>query len=263
MPDAAARGDLAGSISTLVGVPMNTGVTNRKGARFGPSALRKIERVGLYAHGTWFSPMAKAKIADIGDVTMQSLHDPGRRHQNIEACYHRLVAAGVRRPVVGGDHSISSSLVKAVGAKQPTGFIHIAEYLYTAGPYEDAKFQHGGQFRLAVLDAMIDPKRAIHCGMTVVHAEDVRDGTIGKIFSQARAHVGNGATYISFDMGPGFAHGTCLAEINIASGDVVEVTLRHDRSINAARIAPRSRTRSCARWWHHARRQNIHFAPHY
>lgn len=127
---------------------MNTGVTHRKGARFGPSALRNIERVGLHAHGMWFSPMVTAKIADIGDVTMQSLHDPGRCHQNTEACYPRLVAAGVRRPVVGGDHSISSSLVKAVGAKQPTGFIHIVEYLYTAGPTRMRSFSTVASFVL-------------------------------------------------------------------------------------------------------------------
>jgi guanidinopropionase len=31
-------------------VPMDLGVTNRPGARFGPRALRSIERIGPYHH---------------------------------------------------------------------------------------------------------------------------------------------------------------------------------------------------------------------
>jgi agmatinase len=34
----------------IVGVPMDLGVTNRTGSRFGPRAVRTIERIGPYNH---------------------------------------------------------------------------------------------------------------------------------------------------------------------------------------------------------------------
>ena len=34
----------------MIGVPMDLGVTNRAGSRFGPRALRTIERIGPYNH---------------------------------------------------------------------------------------------------------------------------------------------------------------------------------------------------------------------
>lgn len=274
MPDAAARDDFGGLDIALVGVPMDLGVTNRNGSRFGPRAVRTIERVGPYDHVLRVSPMSLAKIADIGDVPMQSRYDLSRCHQDIEAFYQRLVAAGVRPLSVGGDHSISSSILKAVGAKEPVSLIHIDAHCDTAGPYEGTKFQHGGPFRLAVLDGVIDPKRTIQIGirgpaeylwefsyesgMTVVHAEQVRESNIENIIAQARALVGNTPTYISFDIDsvdPGFAPGTGtpevgglaprevlqilrgLAGLNIIGGDVVEVAPQYDPTSNTAQIA--------------------------
>jgi agmatinase len=274
MPDAASRDDFGGLDIALVGVPMDLGVTNRNGTRFGPRALRTIERIGPYDHVLRVSPMSRARIADIGDVPMESRFDLARCHQDIEEFYHRLVGAGVRPLSVGGDHSISASILKAVGAREPVGVIHIDAHCDTAGPYEGTKFQHGGPFRLAVLDGVIDPKRTIQIGirgpaeylwefsyesgMTVVHAEDVRADTIDAIIAQARALVGDGPTYISFDIDsvdPGFAPGTGtpevgglaprdvlqilrgLAGLNIVGGDVVEVAPQYDPTTNTAQIA--------------------------
>ena len=50
----------------LIGVPMDLGVTNRPGARFGPRALRTIERIGPYHHALNSAPIANRRIADIG-----------------------------------------------------------------------------------------------------------------------------------------------------------------------------------------------------
>ena len=51
----------------LVGVPMDLGVTNRSGARFGPRAIRAIERIGPYNEQLGIAPKASIKYADIGD----------------------------------------------------------------------------------------------------------------------------------------------------------------------------------------------------
>jgi hypothetical protein len=71
--------------------------------------VRTIERVGPYDHVLRCAPFSKARIADIGDVPMQSRCDLALCHADIEVFYNRLVGAGVRPLSVGGDHSISST----------------------------------------------------------------------------------------------------------------------------------------------------------
>jgi guanidinopropionase len=266
--------DFGGLDVALVGVPMDLGVTNRNGSRFGPRAVRTIERIGPYDHVLRCAPFSKARIADIGDVPMQSRYDLALCHADIEAFYKRLVGAGVRPLSVGGDHSISSSILKAVGERQPVGMIHIDAHCDTAGPYEGAKFQHGGPFRLAVLDGVLDPERTIQIGirggaeylwefsyesgMTVIHAEEVPGIGIEALIERARAVVGNGPTYLSFDIDsvdPGFAPGTGTPEvggltprevlellrglkgIDFVGGDVVEVAPQYDATTNTAHVA--------------------------
>jgi guanidinopropionase len=266
--------DFGGLDVALVGVPMDLGVTNRNGSRFGPRAVRTIERVGPFDHVLRCAPFSKARIADIGDVPMQSRYDLALCHADIEAFYKRLVGAGVRPLSVGGDHSISSSILKAVGERQPVGMIHIDAHCDTAGPYEGAKFQHGGPFRLAVLDGVLDPERTIQIGirggaeylwefsyesgMTVIHAEEVPGIGIESLIERARAVVGDGPTYLSFDIDsvdPGFAPGTGTPEvggltprevlellrglkgIDFVGGDVVEVAPQYDATTNTAHVA--------------------------
>lgn len=266
--------DFGGLDVALVGVPMDLGVTNRNGSRFGPRAVRTIERIGPYDHVLRCAPFSKARIADIGDVPMQSRYDLALCHADIEAFYKRLVGVGVRPLSVGGDHSISSSILKAVGERQPVGMIHIDAHCDTAGPYEGAKFQHGGPFRLAVLDGVLDPERTIQIGirggaeylwefsyesgMTVIHADEVPGIGMTALIKKARSVVGDGPTYLSFDIDsvdPGFAPGTGTPEvggltprevlellrglkgINFVGGDVVEVAPQYDATTNTAHVA--------------------------
>ncbi|PDT27944.1 agmatinase [Rhizobium sp. L9] len=274
LPEAQDDEHFGGLDIALVGVPMDLGVTNRNGSRFGPRALRTIERIGPYDHVLRTSPMSKAKIADIGDVPMCSRFDLAQCHLDIETFYRRLAGAGVRPLSVGGDHSITSSILKALGEKEPVGLIHIDAHCDTAGPYEGTKFQHGGPFRLAVLDGVLDPRRTIQIGirgpaeylwefsyesgMTVVHAEEVGEASLPRLIERAREVVGDGPTYVSFDIDsvdPGFAPGTGTPEVgglhprevlqilrglnglNIIGGDVVEVAPQYDATTNTAQIA--------------------------
>ena len=64
--------DFEGLDVAMVGVPMDLGVTNRSGARFGPRAVRAIERVGPYSHALDEVPRGVLNAADIGDVPMRS-----------------------------------------------------------------------------------------------------------------------------------------------------------------------------------------------
>ena len=149
--------------------------------------------------------------------------------------------------------------------------VHIDAHCDTAGEYEGAKFHHGGPFRLAVLDGVLDPARMIQIGirggaeylwefsfdsgMTVIHAEEMTEMGLPAVIAKAREVVGDGPTYVSFDidsLDPAFAPGTGtpevgglmprealtilrgLAGIDIVGGDVVEVAPQYDANTTTA-----------------------------
>lgn len=255
----------------ITGIPMDLGVTNRPGSRFGPRALRAIERIGPYNHVLGTAPVFDLRVADIGDVPFQSRYRLELSHDDIEKRIGQIVDAGVVPLSVGGDHSISHPILKAVGQKQPVGLVHIDAHCDTGGAFDQTKFHHGGPFRNAVLDGVLDPTRTIQIGirgsaeylwefsyasgMTVIHAEDIGAMGIAAIVAKAKSIVGDGPTYLTFDidsLDPSFAPGTGTPEvgglttrevlelirglkgINLVGGDVVEVAPQYDATTNTA-----------------------------
>ena len=269
--DAQALPDFGGLAIALIGVPLDLGVTNRAGARLGPRAVRAVERIGPFEHVLRMAPMGDVKAADIGDVPFRSRFSLESCHEDIEKFYRRIVGAGVVPLSVGGDHSISYPILKAVGGKRPVGMIHIDAHCDTSGAYEGSKFHHGAPFRMAVLDGVLDPERTIQIGirnaseylwefsyesgMKVIHCEKAVEMGMEAVIKQAHKVVGKGPVYISFDVDsvdPGFAPGTGTPEVgglsprevlqflrglkglDIVGADVVEVAPQYDATTNTA-----------------------------
>jgi len=265
--------DFGGLEVALVGVPMDLGVTNRAGARLGPRGVRAVERIGPYNHALKVAPRGECQAADIGDVPMRSRFSLEDSIEDIAAFYARIHKAGVRPLSVGGDHSITFPILQALGRDRPVGLVHIDAHCDTMGEVEGSKFHHGGPFRQAVLAGVLDPERTIQIGirgpaevfwgfsyesgMTVLHIEDVDRLGIEGVVERARAVIGDGPTYISFDvdgLDPAFAPGTGtpeaggltpreaqailygLAGIDLVGGDVVEVAPQYDATSNTAMI---------------------------
>ena len=255
----------------LMGAPMDLGASNRPGARFGPRALRAIERIGPYNHVLDVAPVHALRVGDVGDVPFRSRYSLPLCIEDLELWYRHIAAQGVLPLTVGGDHSITYPIMKALGAQQPLGMVHIDAHCDTGGEFDQTRFHHGGPFRLAVLDGVLDPTRCIQigirgsseylwefskdAGMTVIHAEEVASMGIAEIVRLARQVVGDGPTYLSFDvdgLDPVYAPGTGTPEIgglttrealaifhglkglNICGGDVVEVAPQYDSSTNTA-----------------------------
>jgi agmatinase len=249
-------------------------VSNRAGARFGPRAVRTIERIGPY-HPTFRGvPKGRARAADVGDVPFHSRYDLEQSLKDIEAYYSVLRARGVRPLSVGGDHSITYPILKALGKDAPLGLVHIDAHCDTMGAYDDTKFHHGGPFRLAVLDGVLDPDRTIQIGirgsanmfwefshasgMTVIYMEDFMRMGVAAVLEKAREVVGDQPIYISVDVDgfdPVFAPGTGTPEagglssreglallrglrgLEIAGADVVEVAPQYDPTTNTSQLA--------------------------
>jgi guanidinopropionase len=263
--------DFGGLDVAIVGVPMDLGVTNRAGSRLGPRAVRAVERIGPYHHVHKLVPMAAVAAADVGDVPFRSRYSLEESHGDIEDFFRRVADAGVTPVSVGGDHSMTLPILKALGRKRPVGMVHIDAHADTSGPYEGSRFHHGGPFREAVLAGVLDPRRVIQIGirgnaeylwefsydsgMTVIHAEAFMRMGLEATIARIREVVGGGPAYLSFDidsLDPAFAPGTGTPEagglqtreamelvrgcagLDIIGGDVVEVAPMYDATTNTA-----------------------------
>lgn len=264
----------AGLDIAAVGVPMDLGVSNRPGARFGPRAVRAIERIGPYHPTLRTVPRARCRAADIGDVPFRSRYSLEQSIEDIERYYLELAATGARPLSVGGDHSITYPILRALGRERPLGLVHIDAHCDTMGAYDGSKFHHGGPFRHAVLDGVLDPERTIQIGirgsanmfwefshasgMTVIYMEDFLRMGLDAVIARARAVAGTGPLYVTVDVDgfdPVYAPGTGtpevggleareglallrgLAGLDIVGADVVEVAPQYDPTTNTAQLA--------------------------
>lgn len=258
----------------VIGVPMDLGVSNRPGARFGPRAVRTIERIGPY-HPTFRGvPQAHLRAADVGDVPFRSRYSLEQSLEDIESYYGQLVPQRIRPLSVGGDHSVTYPILKALGKERPVGLVHLDAHCDTMGAYDGSKFHHGGPFRLAVLDGVLDPERTIQIGirgssnmfwefshasgMRVVYMEEWLKRGWAEVAALAREVVGTGPVYVSIDVDgfdPAYAPGTGTPEVggltprevqallrslgglDIVGADVVEVAPQYDPTTNTAQLA--------------------------
>jgi len=256
----------------LIGVPFDLGVYNRAGARLGPKAIRNVAMFGSFNHHNKISPSALCRIADVGDVPVEHRYHLDEGLGEIEKYFHKIMDAGIRPLTAGGDHSITYPILEAVGRDAPVGLVHVDAHCDTDGWMGHSKFYHGAPFRNAVLDGVLDPERTIQIGirgpaepvwefsydsgMTVIHIEDFVEMGVNKVIQKAREVVGDGPTYISFDidgLDPVYAPGTGTPEVgglttrealtlirglrglNLVGGDVVEVAPQYDPTTNTAR----------------------------
>lgn len=265
---------LEGLDVALVGVPFDRGVVHRPGARFGPGAIREMTMaVGPLNHALRANPFARRRVADVGDVPVHGFSLEAGIEQ-IEHWFAGAREAGVATVAAGGDHSITFPIMKALGRERPLGMVHVDAHCDTAGVLDDQKFHHGGPFRNAVLAGVLDPERCIQigirgsaeavwefshaAGMTVLHIDEVARLGIDAVAAKARQVVGDGPTYVTFDvdgLDPAFAPGTgtpeagglttreanallrALRGVNVVAGDVVEVAPAYDPTTNTAQAA--------------------------
>lgn len=250
----------------LVGVPFDSGVTNRSGARMGPREIRNQSRtVGAYNHHTYTTPCTSHRIADVGDVPFRSVYNLEEALQDIEVFYRNLSSAGIVPVTAGGDHSITFPVLKSLTGKKKIGFVYFDSHCDTAPPIHGSSLQHGSPMRNAVESGIVDPDRAIQIGirgsseplwkfsydnnMRVMHIEEFYELGWKNVVREIQNITGEEAVYISFDidcLDPAFAPGTGtpvaggmttfealqtlrgLKGLHIIGGDLVEVSPPYD-----------------------------------
>jgi len=254
----------------IIGVPFDGGVTNRTGARHGPREIRNqsslIRRIN---QATGAAPFDLVRVADLGDAWIERPFELEGAHAEINAFFATVHAAGVTPLSVGGDHSISLPILRAIARNRPLGLVHVDAHCDTGDDYLGSRFHHGAPFRRAVEEGLIDPKRTIQIGirgslnkadmwqfsydrgMRVVFIEEFNDKGWRWVAEEARKIIGEGPAYVSFDidsLDPAYAPGTGTPEpgglttlevqrlirelggLDLVGADVVEVSPPFDSS---------------------------------
>lgn len=258
----------------LIGVPWDSGTTNRSGPRHGPRQLRDLSTMIRAQNGaTGVRPFELVDCADLGDVPPNpiSIEDGLAR---VTAFYERVRDAGVIPLTAGGDHLCSLPILRALGKAAPLGMIHFDSHTDLFKDYFGGmKYTHGTPFRRAIEEGLLDPKRVVQIGIrgTTYDSED-RDfaDSVGirvipieefhgrgpvDVMRETKEIVGDAPAYVSYDIDfvdPAFAPGTGTPEVggptswqallvarlldgvNIAGADLVEVSPPFDPSGNTA-----------------------------
>ena len=124
VPDRAVPADgprgagLSGLDVAISGVPFDLAASNRSGTRFGPRAVRAIERVGPYNHVLDCAPIFDMAVADVGDVPFRAATTSPASHREIEAWIAAIVGQGVGRSRSG---ATIRSLIRSCGRWAPAG----------------------------------------------------------------------------------------------------------------------------------------------
>jgi len=232
----------------IVGVPFDGGVTNRPGSRHGPREVRNQSTlVRMINQATGVAPHELCRVADIGDAWVPAPFELTASHQAIQDAFDRIVAKGIVPLAVGGDHSVSLPIFRAIAKERPIGMIHIDAHCDTGDDYMGSKFHHGAPFSRAVEEGLLDPKRTIQIGirgsvndrnlwkfshdsgMRVIYMDEFYRLGIEKTLQEVHRVAGDGPVYISFDidsLDPAFAPGTGTPEIGGLSSLEAQLLIR-------------------------------------
>ncbi|MFC0435889.1 agmatinase [Kutzneria buriramensis] len=263
--DQVGRADVA-----VVGVPFDSGVSYRPGARFGPSAIREASRLlRPYHPGLDVSPFERAQVVDAGDIPANPMDIPAAI-ETVQREATELLTGGARLVTIGGDHTIALPLLRAVAQRHgPVALLHFDAHLDTWDSYFGASYTHGTPFRRAVEEGVLDTSALCHVGIRgplydrgdltgdkelgfgIVTSADVLRRGVDEVIGGLRERIGDRPLYVSIDidvLDPAHAPGTGtpeaggmtsrelleilrgLAGTNLVSADVVEVAPAYDHA---------------------------------
>lgn len=254
----------------IIGVPWDSGTTNRPGPRHGPRQLRDASTMIRAQNGaTGVRPFEAMNCADLGDVgpNPADIHDSMER---ITSFYTQAIDHGITPLTAGGDHLTSLPVLRAVARNGPVGMVHFDSHTDLFHSYfGGTMYTHGTPFRRAVEEGLLDPKRVVQIGIRgtayddedidfaraegirIIRIEEFFKRGIADVMAEAREIVGSQPTYVSYDIDfidPTFAPGTGTPEVggpnsfqalqvvreleglNIVGADMVEVSPPFDQA---------------------------------
>ena len=264
-PQKAENADIA-----LIGIPSDSGTTNRPGARHGPRQVREMSAmIRCYHHASGVMPFSLCNVADFGDASVNPI-DVEDNLRRVEEFMQGIASAGAAPFSIGGDHLITLPVLRAIARQRPLAMIQVDAHADTWDSYfGGARFTHGTVFRRAIEEGLLNPEQIIQVGLRgglyspedkkwgpahgihTIEIEEFCQKGAAAVAQEAQAIVGNSPCYVSFDIDgidPAFAPGTGTPEIggiypreaqmflrglqgiDIVGADVVEVSPPFDAS---------------------------------
>jgi agmatinase len=263
--DEVGRADVA-----VLGVPFDSGVSYRPGARFGPQHVRQSSRLlRPYNPAQDVLPFGVQQVADAGDLGINPF-DIDEAIASVEGGAEATLEAASRLLTLGGDHTIALPLLRSMARRHgPVAVLHFDAHLDTWDTYFGAPYTHGTPFRRASEEGLMDPSRSLHVGIRgPLYADtDLEDSTrlgfatvastdydrlgLDGVIDAMRGRLGEGPVYVSVDIDvidPGMAPGTGTPEaggltsrellatlrglvgLDVVSADIVEVAPAYDHA---------------------------------
>lgn len=258
----------------VVGVPMDIGTSWRSGTRFGPKQVRaESAMIRPYNMGTGAAPFDSLQVADVGDVAINTF-SLSQSLAIIENSYKAILEHNVILMGIGGDHSITLPILRAMADKHgPLALVHVDAHADVNDDMFGEKETHGTVFRRAYEEGLIVPKKTFQIGIRgsgyaatdfteargwgfrQYPAETLWHKSLTAIGDEIRDEIGTTKTYVTYDidsLDPAYAPGTGTPEIgglttpqalqliralkglNIVGCDLVEVSPPYDSSGNTA-----------------------------
>jgi agmatinase len=263
------REDVPGMDVAVVGVPFDSGVSYRPGARFGPAHIRQGSRLlRPYNPALDVAPFGRRQVVDAGDIAVNPF-DIADAIRTIETAAREL-SRDARLLTLGGDHTIALPLLRAMRAMHgPIAVLHFDAHLDTWDTYFGEPYTHGTPFRRAAEEGLLDPEHCLHVGIrgplysendlpesadlgfATISAVEVEQLGIAGTVERMRERLGDRPVYVSVDidvLDPAHAPGTGtpeaggltsrellgiirgLAGADVVSADIVEVSPAYDHA---------------------------------
>ncbi len=254
----------------VVGIPFDSGVSYRPGARFGPGHIRAASKLLRTYHPRLdVEPFAVHQVADGGDIAVNPF-DIAEAITTIERASDELRDGGTKLITLGGDHTIALPLLRSLHRDHgPISVLHFDAHLDTWDTYFGAPFTHGTPFRRASEEGLLDPEHCLHVGIRgplyapsdlsddrvlgfqVIGSDDFQIDGLATVIERMRARLGEAPVYVSVDidvLDPAHAPGTgtpeaggmtsrellhCLRNlvgVNVVGADIVEVAPAYDHA---------------------------------
>jgi agmatinase len=273
-PDTFARlprlSDVGHADIAVLGVPFDSGVSYRPGARFGPGAVRAGSKLLRPYHPALdIEPWNDLQVADAGDAAANPF-DLLEAITAIEAAADETYRHADRLITLGGDHTIALPLLRAAHRRHgPIALVHFDAHLDTWDTYFGAPYTHGTPFRRASEEGLLAMDHASHVGtrgplysrhdladdrrlgFATVSTDDIARRGLDEAVDRIRDRVGTLPIYLSIDidvLDPAHAPGTGtpepgglttrelqiilrgLSDLTVIGADVVEVAPAYDHA---------------------------------
>lgn len=261
----------------VLGIPMDIGTSWRSGTRFGPKQIRaESAMIRPYNMATGAAPFDSLQVADIGDLAINtfSLSDSLRI---ISESYDSILASGALPIALGGDHSITLPILRAMARKYgPVALVHVDAHADVNDEMFGERETHGTVFRRAWEEELVEPSKAYQIGLRgsgyaatdfteaqgwgfqMFPAHELWGKSLENLGREIRRDIGDRPVYVTYDidsLDPAYAPGTGTPEIgglttpqalqliralkgaNIVGCDLVEVSPPYDTTGNTALTA--------------------------